>query len=171
MSGPRPPVRPRGPPPAAPPPMSRPPRKNILLCFPCDMLYLCVCDVAINTDGTLKGMGARPGPPAGAPPPAAEPPKELFTKVKPPPMAPPPRELIQTIQRPDLENVKTIDPTRFTQKAPAPMPAAAGPRPPTGGPRPPPRPAPPPPTRPIFFRDRARPQSRPYLEGRRIETR
>lgn len=89
-------------------------------------------------------MGARPGPPAGAPPPAAEPPKELFTKVKPPPMAPPPRELIQTIQRPDLENVKTIDPTRFTQKAPAPMPAAAGPRPPTGGPRPPPRPAPPP---------------------------
>jgi hypothetical protein len=90
-------------------------------------------------------MGARPGPPAGAPPPAAEPPKELFTKVKPPPMAPPPRELVQTIQRPDLENVKTIDPTRFTQKAPAPMPAAAaGPRPPTGGPRPPPRPAPPP---------------------------
>lgn len=86
-------------------------------------------------------MSKPAGPPPGPPP--VEPPKELFTKVKPPPMAPPPRNLAQTIKRPDIEDVKTIDPNRFVAKSPAAIPM----RPKSGpgiAPRGPPPRAPPP---------------------------
>jgi hypothetical protein len=73
------------------------------------------------------GPPPRPPPNAGAP----------LMKLKPPPMAPPPRDLASGAQRPAVENIKTIDPSKSLQfggpQAKEPPPSPGGAQPPGRG--------------------------------------
>lgn len=105
-TGPRPPVRPRGPPPTAPPQARPPPRKYMF----CDINspHILPATQAVMGLGDLKKPG---GPPPRPPANAGAP----MMKLKPPPMAPPPREMLANAsQRPAIQNIKAIDPSKTT---------------------------------------------------------
>lgn len=124
MSGPRPPVRPRGPPPRGPPPggppgSSGPPAPNGRPPAPNGKT------VGLGNIGDFKKpAGPPPRPPSNGP---------STVKLKPPPMAPPPREL--NMKRPDIQNIKSIDPTKHSMGPGGngkPLPPGAPPRGPPG---------------------------------------
>ena len=97
-----------------PPPRGRPPRKFIMnvMCYWSDFVVVRLAPNGVNGTKTV-GLGNinEFKKPAGPPP---RPPSDTpsVVKLKPPPMAPPPREHRENMKRPDVQNIKSIDPSK-----------------------------------------------------------